>query len=89
MITLNVIDDVISGSYGDKNFSVNYTEGLYKDMMILKGMADDAVSMAEYTEILEKFAELAVQDYTQTVETECEYIHVNKATGQFSLNKMA
>ena len=87
MITLNVIDDVISGSYGDKNFSVNYTEDLYKSMMVLKGMADDAVSMAEYTEILEKFAELAVQDYTQTVETECEYIHVNKATGQFFLKQ--
>ena len=87
MITLNVIDDVISGSYGDKNFSVNYTEDLYKSMMILKGMADDAVSMAEYKDILEQFAELAVQDYTQTVETECEYIHVNKATGQFFLKQ--
>ena len=87
MITLNVIDDVISGSYGDKNFSVNYTEDLYKSMMILKGMADDAVSMAEYKDILEQFSKLAVQDYTQTVETECEYIHVNKATGQFFLKQ--
>ena len=85
MITLNVIDDVISGSYGDKNFSVTYSKELYESMMILKGLADDAVSMAEYQDTLQKFAELAVEDYTATIETECEHIHVNKATGQFFL----
>lgn len=85
MITLNVIDDVISGSYGDKNFSVTYSKELYESMMVLKGLADDAVSMAEYQDILQKFAELAVEDYTKTIETECEHIHVNKATGQFFL----
>tara|TARA_R100000951_G_C2653146_1_gene185134 strand:- start:3554 stop:4714 length:1161 start_codon:yes stop_codon:yes gene_type:complete len=85
MITLNVIDDVISGSYGDKNFSVTYSKELYESMMVLKGLADDAVSMAEYQETLQKFAELAVEDYTKTIETECEHIHVNKATGQFFL----
>ncbi len=85
MITLNVIDDVISGSYGDKNFSVTYSKELYESMMVLKGLADDAVSMAEYQDTLQKFAELAVEDYTKTIETECEHIHVNKATGQFFL----
>ncbi len=85
MITLNVIDDVISGSYGDKNFSVTYSKELYESMMVLKGLADDAVSMAEYQDTLQKFAELAVEDYTATIETECEHIHVNKATGQFFL----
>ena len=85
MITLNVIDDVISGSYGDKNFSVNYSKELYNEMMILKGLADDAVNMAEYQDILKQFSKLAVEDYTKTIETECEYIHVNKATGQFFL----
>jgi len=85
MITLNVIDDVISGSYGDKNFSVTYSKELYESMMILKGLADDAVSMAEYQSILLQFSELAVEDYTKTIETECEHIHVNKATGQFFL----
>ena len=85
MITLNVIDDVISGSYGDKNFSVTYSKELYESMMVLKGLADDAVSMAEYQDTLQKFAKLAVEDYTKTIETECEHIHVNKATGQFFL----
>jgi hypothetical protein len=85
MITLNVIEDVISGSYGDKNFSVTYSKGLYADMLTLKDAADDAVSMEEYKEILSDFAELAKEDYTKTIETECEYIHVNRATGQFFL----
>ena len=47
MITLNVIDDVISGSYGDKNFSVTYSKELYESMMVLRGLADDAVSIAD------------------------------------------
>lgn len=85
MITLNVIDDVISGSYGDKNFSVTYSKELYESMIVLKGLADDAVSMGEYKDILEQFSRLAVEDYTKTIETECEHIHVNKATGQFFL----
>ena len=85
MITLNVIDDVISGSYGDKNFSVTYSKELYESMMVLRGLADDAVSIAEYKDILEQFSKLAVEDYTKTIETECEHIHVNKATGQFFL----
>ena len=85
MITLNVIEDVISGSYGDKNFSVTYSTELYREMMILKGLADDAVSMGEYQDVLEQFSKLAVEDYTKTIETECEHIYVNKATGQFFL----
>jgi hypothetical protein len=85
MITLNVIEDVISGSYGDKNFSVNYSKELYDNMVTLQAAADDAVSMGEYQDILEQFSKLAVEDYTKTIETECEHIYVNKATGQFFL----
>jgi len=85
MITLNVIDDVISGSYGDKNFSVTYNKQLYANMLTLKDAADDAVNMEEYKEILSTFSHLAKEDYTATIETECEYIHVNRATGQFFL----
>ena len=66
MITLNVIEDVISGSYGDKNFSVTYSKELYADMLTLKDAADDVVSMEEYKEILSDFALLAVEDYTNT-----------------------
>ena len=54
-------------------------------MITLQAAADDAVSMGEYQDILEQFSKLAVEDYTKTIETECEHIHVNKATGQFFL----
>ena len=54
-------------------------------MLTLKDAADDVVSMAEYKEILANFEVLAVEDYTTTIETECEHIHVNKATGEFFL----
>jgi len=37
MITINVIENQISGSYGDTPFSVNYSEDTYKKMMELSG----------------------------------------------------
>ena len=39
MITLNVIDNKICGSYGETPFAVEYSESLYKQMMVLAEQA--------------------------------------------------
>ena len=85
MITINVIEDKISGSYGDTPFCVNYDEGVYTQMQELADMASKAATMEEYERVIRSFAPLAVMDYTQTVESQCEFIHVNKGTGEFFL----
>jgi len=85
MITINVIDDKICGSYGDKPFTVDYSKELYDQMTILANQAADVSTMDEYNAILSSFAPLTVVDYTKTIETQCEYIHVNKGTGEFFL----
>jgi len=85
MITINVIENQISGSYGDTPFSVNYSEDTYGKMMELSDRQDSVTTMDEYNALMEEFAKLTVQDYKTTVETECPMIHVNEATGQFFL----
>ena len=85
MITINVIENQISGSYGDTPFSVNYSEDTYKKMMELSDRQQSVTTMDEYNALMEEFAKLTVQDYKTTVETECQWIHVNEGTGEFFL----
>ena len=85
MITINVIDDKICGSYGDKAFTVEYSKELYERMKQLDHKAQGVTTVEEYNEVMEEFAPLCVVDYTKTIETKCEYIHVNKGTGEFFL----
>ena len=84
MITINVIGDQISGSYGDTPFCVNYSEDTYNKMVDLQDRQDVVESMEEYNQLMEEFAVLTVQDYKSTIETECPYIHVtNLPTSSF------
>jgi hypothetical protein len=85
MITINVIGDQISGSYGDTPFCVNYSEDTYNKMVDLQDRQDVVESMEEYNQLMEEFAVLTVQDYKSTIETECPYIHVNEFTNEFFL----
>jgi len=85
MISLNVIDGNIVGSYGEKSFSVTYTEELYKQMQELAKKADRVETMDELKGILDTFDGLAVEDYTKLIQDKCEFIFVNKTTGEFFL----
>ena len=85
MITVNVIDDKICGSYGDTPFAVQYTEETYANMMELVDESGSVQDMEGYKALMDKFAALCVVDYTKTVESKCPYIHVNKNTGEFFL----
>jgi len=84
MISLNVIDGNIVGSYGEKSFSVTYKEELYNQMQELAKKADRVETMDELKGILDTFDSLAIEDYTELIQDKCEHIFVNKATGQFS-----
>ena len=85
MISINVIDDKISGSYGDKTFCVDFNKEVYAIMSDLAEKANTAVKMEDYKKVLDLFEPLTVQDYTKTVADKCEHIHVNKSTGEFFL----
>tara|TARA_R100000908_G_C3752238_1_gene146745 strand:+ start:595 stop:1761 length:1167 start_codon:yes stop_codon:yes gene_type:complete len=85
MITINVIENKICGSYGDTPFTVEYSKELYDQMQVLASQASTVETVEDYNRILKSFAPLCVVDYTKTIETQCEYIHVNRATGEFFL----
>ena len=85
MISINVIDDKISGSYGDKTFCVDFNKEVYAKMLELADKANEAQTMEAYKSILDTFEPLTIQDYTKTVQDKCKHIYVNKSTGEFFL----
>jgi hypothetical protein len=82
MITLNVIGDVITGSYNGTNFGVEFTQDRYDQMLALQTETEGADSIQEVKEIIERFALLTVEDFKATVEGASEFLHHNTKTGQ-------
>ncbi len=85
MITINVIENKICGSYGDTPFAVQYTEEIYASMMAIADEVNSVTTIDDYNLIISAFAELCVVDYTKTVESKCSHVHVNPSTGEFFL----
>jgi len=85
MITINLMGDSICGSVNNEQFGIPYTEEKYEAMLKLQAKADTVDTPAKYAKIVEKFTELLVVDYKETIESECPNIHVNKATGTYHL----
>jgi hypothetical protein len=85
MIHINVIDDRICGSYGDTPFSVQYTPELYEKLSKLSELANDSATIEEYRKFLDEFGLSTQEDYTALIQDKCEFIFVNRATGEFFL----
>ena len=85
MISINVIDGKISGSYGDTPFCIDFNKEVYAKMQDIAKTANNAEHMEDYRVALGAFQALTIVDYTKTVQDKCEHIHVNKATGEFFL----
>ena len=62
MISINVIGDLISGSYGNTPFSRTYEKDIYDQMVVLADEADQAGTVEEYNGILAEFSLLATED---------------------------
>lgn len=80
MITLNVVKDSITGSYGGTHFGVSYDEKVYKEMQKLQKKAEKATTMDAMKKIMEKFAPLTIEDFKATIEGASEYLHYNPKT---------
>ena len=64
MISINVIGEMISGSYGNTPFSRTYEKDIYEQMTKLALKADDAATVEDYNDILSEFALLTTEDLT-------------------------
>ena len=85
MITLNRIEDSITGSVNMVTFGVRYTKEKWEEMQKLKAEADSVETIEELEAIIEQFSLLTKQDYKETVETACPDLVVNENTGHFYL----
>ncbi len=62
MISINVIGDMISGSYGNTPFSRTFEKDIYEQMLDLAEQADNAATVEEYNGILAEFSLLTTED---------------------------
>lgn len=62
MISINVIGDMISGSYGNTPYSRRYEKDIYEQMVELAEQADQAATVEEYNGVLAEFSLLAAED---------------------------
>ena len=65
MISINVIGELISGSYGNTPFSRTYEKDIYEQMVTLAEQADTATTVEEYNGILSEFSLLATEDLNE------------------------
>lgn len=65
MISINVIGNLISGSYGNTPFSRTYEKDIYSQMTQLAEQADEVDTVEEYNKILAEFSLLATEDLNE------------------------
>jgi hypothetical protein len=82
MITLNVVGDVISGSFGGEHFGITFDQDIYDQMLKLQAEANAADTVKELKAIIERFTPLTVEDFKATIEGASEYLHYNEKTGE-------
>ena len=65
MISINVIGELISGSYGNTPYSRTFEKDIYEQMVSLANQADAADSVEEYNKILSEFSLLCTEDLSE------------------------
>jgi len=85
MISVNVIDGNIVGSYGDTPYSVAYSKNLYAKLLEFSNEADAAHSMNDYQSVLQAFKAAVQEDFSKVIQDKCEFIYIKPSTGEFFL----
>lgn len=85
MITINRVENSITGSANGKSFGVKYTKEKYDAMNVLALKANEADSMEDLQNILADFDPFTHDGYKELVETACPNLFVNEETGKFFL----
>ena len=85
MLTFEVIEDQIAGSINGKPFSIEFDAKTYKALQKLEADLEEMTDVKAFTEMLEKARVIVTKDLAMVIETECEYIRVDRKTGSFHL----
>jgi hypothetical protein len=87
MITVNRVNDFITGTCKGKSYSVPYND---EKFALMKGLVDEAAKatlMADLLTTISQFEPFTKDSYKVTVEHKTPYLHVNVSTGEFFLHK--
>lgn len=85
MIIVNRTEELITGSYNGKPFSVSFDDSKYEAMMALMVKANTAATMDELNSLIAEFEPLTKESYGSLIQTKTPYILVNKSTNKFYL----
>lgn len=85
MITVNRIQDRITGMVNGKNFSCKYSDEKYAALKELEKRANTAQTMEELKPIVLEFETACKESYKELVESSTPHLAVNPATNQFYL----
>jgi hypothetical protein len=84
-ISVNKINDFITGNIGNEQFGIHYNEKVYNEMLLLEARANEAKTFEELTSIIDEFKPLTVEDISATIESINPNIHVSRKTGEYFL----
>ena len=85
MITINRIQDRITGMVNGESFSCTYSESKYEAMKALEDKSLRAVTMEELKDIVAEIQPMTKESYKELVESKTPHLMVNTATNQFFL----
>ncbi len=85
MIILNRQGDMITGSVDGNAFSISYDQEKFELMSSIRDEADNASTVEQLKEIVDRFTPLTVESFKNLVETASPYVVVNKHTNKYYL----
>lgn len=85
MITVNRIENRITGMVNGESFSCTFSEEKYTAMKALEDKSLQATTMEELKDIVAEFKPMTKESYKELVESKTPHLMVNTATNQFFL----
>jgi hypothetical protein len=86
MLNFAVIENQITGSAGEYNFSIPFTQEAYDGLVKVQEEFESVKTMDEFNDLLENLKAFTTQDLQTVIETECPYIKVDPKNNNFYLH---
>ena len=86
MLNFAVIENQITGSAGEYNFSIPFTQEAYDGLVKVQEEFESVKTMDEFNDLLENLKVFTTQDLQTVIETECLYIKVDPKNNNFYLH---
>lgn len=85
MITVNRIQDRITGMVNGQSFSCTFSEEKYNAMKVLEDKSLQVTTMEDLKDIVALFEPMTKESYKELIESKTPHLMVNTATNQFFL----